>query len=111
MDNLRSFLETIYNVYLKLYKNATQSKNKKMLAISAIIYNYLISMSNEHNIIVKDLKLQDDIIMIPYFKYLEDNNIELFDFNNINESELNVSNKKDIERFVLTHVYYLTQKQ
>ena len=110
MDNLQPFLETIYNVYLKLYKNATQNKNKKMLAISAIIYNYLICMSNDNNIIVKDLKLQDDIIMVPYFKYLEDNNIELLDFDNINESELDISNKKDIERFVLTHVYYLTQK-
>jgi len=37
------------------------------------------------------------------------NNIELYDFTSINMDDLDVTKKEDLERYVLTHVYYITQ--
>ena len=47
--------------------------------------------------------------MIPYFQYIDYNNIQLYDFDLIQESDVNLKSEKDIEKFVLSHVYYLTQ--
>jgi hypothetical protein len=33
----------------------------------------------------------------------------LYDFSKIKETDMDVSNSTDIERFVLSHIYYLTQ--
>lgn len=110
-NDLTHFIETIYNVYLNVYKNVKTSKNKKLLAISVIIYNYLTKLSIDHNITIKELSINEKINMIPFFKYIHDNNIELLDFENLQESDINIKNEKEIERFVLTHVYYLTQQK
>ena len=37
------------------------------------------------------------------------NNIELYDFSNINVNDVNITKKEDLERFVISHVYYITQ--
>jgi hypothetical protein len=109
MTDLKPYVETIFNVYLNVFKKAKECKNKKLIAISTIIYNYLNKLSIDHNIVIKELKVISDINMIPFLQYLDYNNIQLYDFNEIEDSDVNLKNEKDIERFVLTHVYYLTQ--
>jgi hypothetical protein len=37
-------------------------------------------------------------------------NIEFIDFKNINETDIDISKPEDIERFTLSHIYYITQK-
>jgi hypothetical protein len=109
-SNMDAYIQTIYNVYLKTDKMANLNvSNKKLKCISIIIYNYLNKLSIDNNIIINTLTITNDINMIPFFKYIDVNNIELLDFNTLQETDINVSNAKDIERFVLTHVYYLTQ--
>jgi hypothetical protein len=48
--------------------------------------------------------------MIPFFEYITFNNIELFEFDKIKIEDIDISKSEDIERFVLSHIYYLTQK-
>lgn len=109
MHSIIPYVETIYNVYLNIYNKARKAKNKKLVAISSIIYNYLNKLAIDNNIVVKNLNVNSEINMIPFFQYLDQNSIQLFDFDEIQESDVNLNNNKDIERFVLTHVYYLTQ--
>jgi len=107
---MEAYIETIYNVYLNTDKIANLNlQNKKLKCIVIIIYNYLNKLSIDNNIIINTLTITKDINMIPFFKYIDANNIELLDFNTLHESDINVSSAKDIERFVLTHIYYLTQ--
>jgi len=47
--------------------------------------------------------------MIPIFEYIAHNNIELYDFSKIEVSDVDTNKKEDLERFVLTHIYYITQ--
>ena len=48
--------------------------------------------------------------LIPVFEYISYNNIELYNFENIDISDVDMTKNEDLERFVLTHVYYITQK-
>jgi len=45
--------------------------------------------------------------MKPVHDYITNNKIELFDFNNIKLEDVNLNNTNDIERFVLSHIYYI----
>ena len=47
---------------------------------------------------------------MPIFEYISHNNVELYDFNNIELSDVDVTKNEDLERYVLTHIYYITQK-
>ena len=99
-NDLTQFIETVYNVYLNVFKNAKTTNSRKMQSIAMIIYNYLMKLFIDHNVSVHDVKITDEINMIPFFQFIENNNIQLFDFENIQECEMNTNNEKDIECFV-----------
>jgi hypothetical protein len=67
-------------------------------------------MAHDYNVNLKELVEPDAINLIPVFEYISYNNIELYDFTKIDVSDLDVTKNSDLERFVLTHVYYITQK-
>jgi len=71
--------------------------------------NYKLLFNREFYIDTK-IKDAETINLIPVFEYISHNKIELFDFSKINESDIDITNFKDIERFILSHIYYLTQK-
>ena len=48
--------------------------------------------------------------MEPVYNYITNNKIELFDFNNIKMDDINIKSSNDIERFVLSHIYYIYEK-
>jgi hypothetical protein len=48
--------------------------------------------------------------MVPFFEYVSLNNIEFFDFNKIQPQDIDVNSEADLERYVLSHIYYITQK-
>jgi 5'(3')-deoxyribonucleotidase len=108
-NDLTQFIETVYNVYLNVFKNAKTTNSRKLQSIAMIIYNYLMKLFIDHNVSIQDVKITDKINMIPFFQFIENKNIQLFDFENIQECDMNTNNEKDIERFVLSHIYYLTQ--
>lgn len=110
-DKISNYIESLFNVYNLVSKQADQKQDKRLKMISFIIFNYVKKMAIEHNIELSDFSEPEIINLIPIFEYISYNNIELYDFANINISDLDTTNNADIEKFVLTHVYYITQQK
>ena len=90
-------------------RKAEQQQDKRLKMIGLTIYNYVRYMAKEYDIELKDIKEPDSINLIPVFEYIAANNIELLDFTNININDIDITKKEDLERFVISHVYYITQ--
>ena len=114
-DKMNEYINTIFHVYMMVVKMTHDNKNKhnKLKCISLVIYNYLIKLAKDTEFDLSKLKSAApenlDINLVPFFEYIAHNNIELYDFSKIEETDMDVSNSDDIERFVLSHIYYLTQ--
>ena len=108
-DKMEDYIASIYHVFQMVNKKAEQKQDKRLKMIGLTIYNYVRYMSKEFNIDLKDIVEQDIINLIPVFEYVAANNIELFDFSNININDVDITKKEDLERFVISHVYYITQ--
>ena len=67
-------------------------------------------MAKDYDVNLKDLLEPEFINLIPVFEYISYNNIELYDFTKIDINDVDITKNADLERFVLTHVYYITQK-
>ena len=80
-----------------------------MKMIALVIFNYVRFMAKEFDFDLKTIKEQDSINLIPIFEYVAANDVELYDFNNIHMNDVDITKKEDLERYVLTHVYYITQ--
>ncbi len=118
---MHEYIETIFQVYIMVVKMTQASKNNnnndKLKCISLVIYNYLIKLAKDTEFDLSKLKSaangdeydKMDINLVTFFEYIAHNNIELFDFSKIKEADMDISNSADIERFVLSHIYYLTQ--
>ena len=112
-DKIHEFAVALHSVFKMINKRAYDTSNNKMGQISLLIYNYYLYIVNANKLDHKAIEETDDktdINLIPIFEYIAHNNIELFDFANINLADVDASKKEDTERFVLTHIYYLTQK-
>ena len=56
---------------------------------------------------IKDLNKTGTIDAKPVFDYIARNDIKMYDLKNMKMEEMDVSNPKDIERYVLSHIYYI----
>jgi hypothetical protein len=119
-DRMSEYIETILHIYimvLKMTRTAiNNANNDKLKCISSVIYNYVSKLATDNGVdlskinVIKDSKHgKMDINLVTFFEYIAHNNIELYDFNKIDESDMDVNNAADVERFVLSHIYYLTQ--
>jgi len=116
-DKMNEYIETIFRVYIMVVKMTRSAENNsKLKCISSIIYNYVSKLAKDHGVnLSKIISITDiereklDINLVTFFEYITHNNIELYDFNKINEADMDVNNAADVERFVLSHIYYLTQ--
>jgi hypothetical protein len=79
--------------------------------IALTIYNYALNQAKENEIDLKEFSLSTNINLIPIFEYVAYNNIQLYDFSKIKMDDVDVRKKEDLERFVLTHIYYITQNK
>lgn len=109
-DKMNDYAETIYHVFEMVNDKANKQQDKKMKFIAALIFKYLTKIITEYKIDLKSVQEVSNINLIPVFEYISVNNIELFDFNTIKMEDVDISKEEDIERFVLSHVYYITQK-
>lgn len=112
---MNEYIRTIYSVLIMINNRADTNKDQKAKCIAIMIYKYLIFLSKEYNIDLADKKniLNENlshINLVPFFEYVSYNNIEFYDFNKIQIDDVDTSNSKDLERFVLSHIYYITQK-
>ena len=108
-DKMKDYVESLFNVFHMINENESVKKNRRFQIIALVIFNYVRFMANEHNVDLKTIVEPESINLIPVFEYVAANNIELYDFATINMNDLDVTKKEDLERFVLTHVYYITQ--
>jgi hypothetical protein len=119
-DRMNEYIETIFQVYImvvKMTRGKNKNNNDKLKCISLVIYNYLIKLAKGTEFDLSKLKSaingdeydKTNINLVTFFEYIAHNNIALYDFSKIAESDMDVSNSDDIERFVLSHIYYLTQ--
>jgi hypothetical protein len=112
-DKIHEFAVALHSVFKMINKRAQDTSNNKMGHISLLIYKYYFYIVSTHKLDHKVIEETDDKIdvnLIPIFEYIAHNNIELFDFANITLADVDTSKKEDTERFVLSHIYYLTQK-
>jgi len=108
-DNMDKYVASIFNVFQLVNRKAEQQNDKKFKMIGLVILNYVKYMAKEFNVDLKNLEEPDSINLIPVFEYIAANNIELYDFSKINLNDVDVTKKEDLERYVLSHVYYITQ--
>jgi hypothetical protein len=110
-DKMINYIETLFAVFKMFNAKALQKKDKKMQLISVLIYKYIFKTAAVNGIDIKTLNNIETINLAPFYEYVTYNNIELYDFSKINVDDLDVNNEKDLERFVLTHIYYITQQK
>jgi len=108
-DKMDEYITSVYNVFQMVNRKAGEQQDKRFKMIGLTIYNYVRYMAKEHDIDLKDIKEPETINLIPVFEYIAANNIELYDFSNINMNDVNITIKEDLERFVISHIYYITQ--
>ena len=108
-DKLNDYVESVFNIFLLINKKSENQKDRRLKLIGLTIYNYIRNIAIELNIDLKTIKCTETINLIPIFEYINFNNIELYDFNKINVNDVDVTKKEHLERFVLTHIYYITQ--
>ena len=104
-DKMEDYITSIFNVFQMVNRKAEQQQDKRLKMIGLTIYNYARYMAKEYEIELKDIKEPESINLIPVFEYVAANNIELYDFSNINLTDVDITKKEDLERFVISHVY------
>ena len=110
-DKMPEYIESVFSVFQMVNKKAETQQDKRLKMIALVIFNYVRKTASEFKVNLKELETKelDSINLIPIFEYIAYNNIELYDFDKIDVNDLDTSKKSDLERFVLTHVYYITQ--
>ena len=106
-EKSKEYIESIYNFMNVLYIKADNLKDNKLMQICKLIFNYLITCCSESKLLLMDLTKHEQFDMKPVYDYIEDNSIQILDLNNISIEDVNVTKPLDIERFVLSHIYYI----
>jgi hypothetical protein len=104
----KTYIESIYNIF-QFVNKMPERENKKTKYIALLIFKYVFNIAKIENIDLKTIEEPEFINLVPFFEYVTENNIDFFDFKNINESDIDISKPEDIERFILSHIYYITQ--
>jgi hypothetical protein len=108
-DKMSEYVEAIFYVFKMIHKKALEKKDNRLKLITISVYNYVRFMAKLYNIDVKNFVEPETINMIPIFEYISNKNIELYDFSKIQVDDVDITKNDDLERFVLSHIYYITQ--
>jgi hypothetical protein len=85
------------------------SNDPRLKAISHIITSYARSIT-PISIGIEKFNTSEYINMVPFFEYVTLNKIEFYDFKKMTPEDIDVTNAADLERYALSHIYYITQK-
>ena len=108
-DKMNDYISSLFSVFKMVNKKGVDQKDKRLQMIALTIYNYTRYMATEYNVDLSGLSDVEMINLIPIFEYVSYNNIEFYDFSKIDIADVDVKKKEDLERFVLSHIYYITQ--
>jgi hypothetical protein len=106
-EKSKDYLESIYNFLFVLNEKANKLSDNKLKQICKLILNYLINSCNDSKLTLKELTKNENFDMKPVYEYISDNSIKIMDLNNLQFQDIDVKNPLDIERFVLSHIYYI----
>ena len=107
---MQEYITSLCDVAQMVNKKGRDKCNKRLIMVSLLISDYVIKMGTKHNINLKEIKNNETANLIYIFEYINYNNIQLLDFSNLEINDIDVNKEEDLERFVLSHVYYITQK-
>ena len=110
-DKIEEYITSVFNVFQMVNRKASEQQDRRFKMIGLTIYNYVRYMAKEYDVDLKDIREPEKINLIPVFEYVAANNIELYDFSNINMNDVDITKNEDLERFALTHIYYITQNK
>jgi hypothetical protein len=110
-DRIQDYVESVYNVFRLVNGKAEKQNDKRFKYIALAIFNYVRKMAKDNDIDLREIKEPESINLIPIFEYISHNSIELYDFKKIQVSDIDTSKNEDLERFILTHIYYITQSK
>jgi hypothetical protein len=102
------YIKSIYNIF-QMVNKMPQTESKKTKYIALLIFKYIFNIAKSEKIDLKTIQEPEFINLVPFFEYVTENNISFIDFKNINETDIDISKPEDIERFTLSHIYYITQ--
>ena len=106
---INEYIQTIWSIFHKIKDKSLQQKDKKLEMIALVIYNYVSYMSKTNGLKFEELKKEDVINLVIFFEYLTYKKIQLYDLNEIKIDDVDVKNKDDLERYVLSQIYYISQ--
>jgi hypothetical protein len=109
-DKMPDYIESLFSVFKMVHKKGADQKDKRLEMIALTIYNYTRYMATQYKVDLSSLPDPEMINLIPIFEYVATKNIELYDFTKIDIADVDVKKKEDLEKFVLSHIYYITQK-
>jgi len=110
-DKIKEYVEELFNVFHIVNNKSDQKGDRKSKYIALIIYNYMVKTAKDNNIDLRDLSVKKSVDLSSIFEYINENQIELYDFSKIEMDSVDITKREDIERFVLTHIYYITQQR
>jgi hypothetical protein len=108
-EKSRDYIESIFNVCNILFNKAKENNDRKLFFITKLISNYLLSITVEKDVSLSlsELNKTGEINKKPIIEYIEENNIKLYDLKNMQTSDMNVEDLSHVERYVLSHIYYI----
>jgi hypothetical protein len=109
-DKMEDFIETIYNVFNSVNVKADLKRDKRLKYIAVLILGYVTKLAKDNSVNLKEIEEPDSINLIPFFEYVNFKGINLLEFDKVQMEDIDVTKSEDIERFILSHVYYITQK-
>jgi DNA phosphorothioation-dependent restriction protein DptG len=109
-DKMTDYIESLFHVFKSINQKANALEDKRSKMIGLMVYNYVNKLAKDNNVDLKSIKDTESINLIPVFEYISHNNIELYDFTKIEVKDVDITKREDLERFILTHIYYITQK-
>lgn len=109
-EKMKEYVESLFNVFTMIKNNDSVKNDRRFQIITLVIFNYVRKTAKDNDVSLSSIEIKKPINLMPIFEYISHNNIELYDFNNIELSDVDVNKNEDLEKYVLTHIYYITQK-
>jgi hypothetical protein len=110
-DKMEEFIKTLYDIFNVANEKSRVTGDIKWAAIAQLIYTYMYQKSYENYIDIRKMThTTSHINMVPFFEYLRFHNIELYDLDNIKETDVDLKKNEDKEKYTLSYIYYITRK-
>lgn len=107
MEYSNEYLVSVKSICNMLFDKSNKTNDKKLLYISMMIFNYLKGILSELKLEYSKIETEDCINLFPLYEYKTVNKIELYNLQEIQPDDVDIQNKLNIERFVLSHIFYM----